>query len=205
MNKQLTTKLLKHFKRVTDNSLDSRPILQCVYYNSDGSVSATDSHRLIHVKNFHQHEEPFALNLSTLEMNQGNYPNVDHLLFEINEELFHIKIDAEELKGGIRAFGSSAKLGLKMTFKEESVVLEPVSGNSTLKVMIDANVKNKGFDFIGFNGMYLLDALMFATDFYRKTDDKVVTLYFDKSNVRSFYVIAKSPDYKYLVTPLRTY
>lgn len=205
MAKEISPKLLKHFKKVTSKQ-SSRPALQCIFYGEDGSLSATDSHRLIHIKNFHNYETPVLQNPETLEiLTDVNYPRVDRMIPEMNEDTFQMKIDANELKLALKAV-KEPKLGtVRMDFKGDCIELRSGIKENSIVVRVDAKASNQSFETISFNGSYLNDALMFCTDLIPRLNDKIVTFYFDKSPIRPFTVMAGNVDYIYICTPIRTH
>ena len=205
MKKELTPKVLKHFKKITDNASPARAILQCVYYDEEGSIVATDSHRLLKVRNFHNYDKPFAINLDTAKLVEGNYPDTNRLMFSLDDAQFRIKVDIDDLARAIRAFGSPQYPYLKMNIRNSGIEIASVQSAVTVRMRIEAKVENKKYDLLGFNGKYLLDALMFTKDLIPKLEPKVVDMYLSDSAVRPFILATKNTDYQYMITPTRVW
>lgn len=206
MKKELTPKLFKHFSKITKYSGTSREALQCVYYDKDGSLTVTDSFRLIRLNNFHSHEESILQNLQTMEIkNDLSYPNTNKLIPEIKEDSFQIKIDANELKRALKSTANSKMNITQMEIKQNHVELQSRADGETLRVIVEANIKHKNFDLVAFNNSYMNDALMFATDLMPRLGEKIVTIYLQDSHVKPILVTTDKTDYLYLLTPIRTH
>ena len=73
-------KLVNHFNAITKNT-KVRPVLSQVNFNSETQmIECTDSHRLLQVKSKQPIEHTYNINLTTLEMNVGIYPDLSRIV-----------------------------------------------------------------------------------------------------------------------------
>ena len=71
--------LMRDLKGFID-STEIRPILSCLHFDKDGSITATNSHVLVHVDNWHHLNKDFNLNLLYMTEDQGRYPDVKRII-----------------------------------------------------------------------------------------------------------------------------
>mgnify|MGYP003408282794 FL=1 len=112
--------LTKHFTQITKKK-DIRPILAGINYNHvKDQLEATDSHRLLMINaNYHLHES-FVFNPLTLERIEGNYPNTERLMPEVQDNLFRAgEVDTDMLK-------------IIAAYKKENVSLELSDGSLSI-------------------------------------------------------------------------
>lgn len=69
----------KHAKNFVQTD-GKRPILECIYYQEDGSVVMTDAHILLHVKEAHDYQQSVAKHYVTGKVNYSDYPNLNNML-----------------------------------------------------------------------------------------------------------------------------
>jgi len=75
----MNSDLERAFKVIIKSVGSTRPILQCVHFE-DGVATATDSHRMIRVKDMVPQGLNFNLNLADFSFEEGNYPEVNQLV-----------------------------------------------------------------------------------------------------------------------------
>lgn len=74
-----------------------RPTLLFVNHDKDGSIVATDSHKLIKVNNIHGFDANYLVHPKTLEFATGNYPDVEKSLGASVDEPTKIELNKEQI------------------------------------------------------------------------------------------------------------
>lgn len=195
--------LYRHLKRAASN-METRPILKCVHYDADGSIVVTDSHRLLRINDFHEHENEFNQDLSTMQLVDGNYPNVARLFPKnINTE---ITISLSVLIRIMKALGTSP--GEMVTWKmlEDKIIFYNQSDKMYYgePVEISANAKITGDLFkITFQAKYIKECCEFFMDAKERYALDNVTIKMT-SPLRPVVFTIDESKYVYLVTPVRT-
>jgi|GEM_PF-3023495 len=194
--------LRKHLTRAASSS-ENRPILQCVHYSKDGSITVTDSHRLLKIYDFHEHTEDFNQNLKTMKLSEENFPCIDHLL--VDEFKTEVVISLSVLLRIMKAL--ITKAGERVTFeiKENEIIFK----NSTdvmfygEPVVISTKARVTGPTMtISFQGGYIKDCCEFFLDALPRyeVDDVRIKL---NSPIRPVTFSIDETKHKYLVTPIR--
>lgn len=188
-------KLYKHLKAAV-SKVDSRPTLQCVHFDEDGSMTATDAHVLLRLENTHHLEKDFNLNLLSMmeDSSSAGYPETkrlipnesDHQVFITLDEFKRLKVLLKGQKDHVQLIHS----------KEDDRALLLGSGlNYSF-----GNLAGDTMDPISFNPEYLFQAADFFCDFL-ETEGKA-SLEMDGPLQP---VVFKSGAAAYLVTPVRTF
>ena len=76
---KMNSDLERAFKTIIKSAGVARPILQCVHFE-DGVATATDSHRMIRVKEMVPQGLNFNLNLADFSFEEGTYPEMNKLV-----------------------------------------------------------------------------------------------------------------------------
>ena len=92
--------LTKHFAQLTNSKVSHQPILKAINYNhTKDQLQATDSHSLLPIHANYNLNDSFVFNPLTLERIEGNYPNTERLLPEVQDNLFRAgEVDTDMLK-----------------------------------------------------------------------------------------------------------
>ena len=198
-------KLMKHLKKAISHT-GSRPMLECAHYDTDGSITVTDSHRLIRIENFHKNEEGFNLNLLTMELDEGSYPETSRLIPDIEDAKTKLTISLGALKRAVTSLknGTGGAVNIQM-FDDYIILYNSSDKYENVKFEIKLNVAIKGERFpIAFDTNYLLDAVNFLLDAKQRFAlDNVV--FHMTSPIRPVVLKIEEQQYTYLVTPVRTF
>ncbi|WEY79755.1 hypothetical protein P5667_11530 [Bacillus velezensis] len=97
------TTFMKHAEKVTKSAPDWRPVLKGVYHSEDGNLIVTDMHRLYFAKSAVPGKYPMVLDPKTGDQVDGTYPNIDHLIPDINNASAEITFETKELLSGMNA------------------------------------------------------------------------------------------------------
>ena len=199
----------KHAEKML-KKVKSRPVLQGAYHQADGSVVATDSHRLYKLHNGYQTEQPFIQNLTTGNMIDGNYPDTSKLIPEMDDAKCTIQVNVKELldasKGMLaahKAINSKAKYGyhlLQMMEQDNKMVLLAGTESDRFHAtynMSDVPLHGSNVN-IAFQAQYLIDALALFKD---AGESKINIRFY--GNIRPF--IIESKDVTALILPVRVY
>lgn len=193
-------KLLGHFKKVVSN-MDSRPLLQCINYNKNGSIYATDSHTVIKVSDFHQLENDLNINLYTMEVVDGYFPEMERFINMPNVTT-EINIDINMFTKAIKAFPSGFVVTL--VIKDKTLTMKS-QGFDGFKIEVPLH-DCEGEIEISCQPHYLINGLQFMKDAknsIEKQNDGLALIQFC-SPIRSFKMNLDDK-YEYLITPVRTF
>lgn len=197
-------KLLKHLKKAAFKS-DSRPILQCAHYGKDGSLSATDSHRLLKINDFHQHKEAFNLNLKTMEIMEENYPDTSRLFPDKEMIQAKVTVSLMALIRAAKALKTEAEETILIEITEDSLVCsnqrDYLYYSKPLTVTLPAQVEGEGLK-IAVYVRHIIDCCDFLLDALDQLNNDEVTLYFVCA-IRPFIAEIGDAKYQYLLTPMR--
>ena len=196
----------KHAEKMLKKVSGSRPVLQGAYHQADGSVVATDSHRLYKLHNGYQTEQSFIQNLTTGNMIDGNYPDTSKLIPEAQDAQHSFMVNVKELHDAAKAMLTAHKavnapkghITLSFTTVEDVCVLKAGSDSDKFQAtcnvatIIDVDMN------IHFQPSFLIDALALFKD-AGETEIKVLTY----GNMRPF--ILESKDVTALILPVRVY
>lgn len=201
-NKEIKN-LHRHLKRAA-SSLDSRPILKAVHYDVDGSISVTDSHRLLRISDFHSHKEEFNQDLSTMMLLDGNYPDTSRLIPK--KFSTEITISLSVLIRIMKALGTSSTECVRWELLEHKIVFSNQSDKiyygEPVEISANANIEGELFD-IYFNAKYIKECCEFFMDAKERYALDDVTIKMTSPTRPVIFTIDESK-YIYLVTPVRT-
>lgn len=197
-------KLFNHLKK-TVSTIETRPVLRCAHYDKDGSVTVTDSRRLIRINDFHEHKSSFNIDLYTMELIEKNYPDVTRLIPNIEKEHTKVTISLSGLLRVASALKTNATEMITFDLKEEEVIFRNKSDQMFLgmpiRISVPAQVEGEVFE-ITFSGTYLIDCCKFLTDAKGKKGD-LITFHMT-SPISPALICLEEGKYQYLLTPIRT-
>ena len=191
--------LTKHFTQITKSKASHQPILKGISYNHvKDQLEATDSHRLLMINANYNLNDSFVFNPLTLERIEGNYPNTERLIPEVQDNSFRpgevdttmLKIIAAYKKENVSLELSDGSLSI-INAKDNVIAVIPVTVNHTHeyeKTYIDAS--------------YLYDALSFIADYGKEYPDARINLTM-VTRVRP--INFSNFEFNYIVTPVRVY
>ena len=186
---------------------DIRPLLHYAYHRADGDIIATDSHRLIHIKNMHGYKEDFLINPKNFSFAKGNYMETDKISNK-DEHTKSITLNKEHIKLWMQIFKSINQTmkvmkmhikNVRINFKDDHVEVELKSQEMIMKLPIKEYAKIDKLDRIAFNAEYLKDAL----EAHYKLESEEVTFYFN-GELRPI-ILDDNKQVKTLILPVRTY
>lgn len=195
--------LYKHLKRTASN-METRPILKCVHFDTDGSISVTDSHRLLRINKFHEHEQEFNQDLTSMRLLDGPYPDTKRLI--PTEFTTEITISLSVLIRVMKALGTSAAETVKWSLKENKIVFSNQSDKiyygEPIEISANAKIEGEQFD-ITFMAKYVKECCEFFMDAKERyaVDDVTIKM---TSPLRPVVFTIDESKYIYLVTPVRT-
>ncbi|WP_414838898.1 hypothetical protein [Carnobacterium sp. TMP28] len=185
--------------------MKTRPLLQCVNYNKNGSFYATDSHVLVKVADFHEHSTEFNLNLSTMEVNENFYPDWERLV-TFKDITTEIAVDIDLLTKALKTFNDKSLLNnvIDMDIKDKIMSL---TSQSLPDFKIEIPLHDcEGEIKIAFQTDYLINGLAFIKDekvIKRDLTNKFTLIQF-QSIIKPFKLVAEDK-YEYLITPVRNF
>lgn len=103
------TVFMKHAEKVTKSATASRPILKGVCHDVDGSVVATDSHRLYKLENGFKTDEKTVIEPKTGATIDGNYPDVSRLLPGDEYAKATLTIDVDKTLAAVKSLFAAHK------------------------------------------------------------------------------------------------
>ena len=164
--------LTKHFTQITKKN-GIRPILQGINYNhTKDQLEATDSHRLLMINASYNLNESFVFNPLTLERIEGNYPNTERLIPEVQDNSFRVgEVDTTLLK--IIAVYKTENLSLELSDGSLSII--NAKDNVIAVVPVTVN-HNHEYEKTYINASYLYDALSFVADYGKEYPDARINL-----------------------------
>ncbi|WP_416353908.1 hypothetical protein ACNAN0_03790 [Agrilactobacillus fermenti] len=189
-------KLERALKNATSQS-STRPILQCVHYDPDGSITATDSHIMLRLDSMHSLKQPFNLNLQTFREEDGIYPDTLRLIPDNKTNSASFLLSAADI---------TDVLGFLKALKTEVVTLAKADAGLTLKTKTQEYLLSiqdfKGaLKKLSVTANNLFKCLQFYSDYLSGAQDKVrVSYYGDLSPV-----LFESKQATIVVTPVRVF
>ena len=190
--------LTKHFTQITKKK-GLRPILQGINYNhTKDQLEATDSHRLLTINANYNLSESFVFNPLTLERIEGNYPNTERLIPEVQDNLFRAsEVDANMLK----IIATYKKENVSLELSDGSLSISNEKGNVIALIPVTVN-HNHEYEKTYINASYLHDALSFIADYGKEYPDARINLTM-VTRVRP--INFSNFEFNYIVTPVRVY
>ena len=190
--------LTKHFTQITKKK-GLRPILQGINYNhAKDQLEATDSHRLLMINASYNLSESFVFNPLTLERIEGNYPNTERLIPEVQDNLFRAgEVDANMLK----IIAAYKKENLSLELSDGSLAINNEKDNIITLIPVTVNHSHE-YEKTYINASYLHDALSFIADYGKEYPDARINLTM-VTRVRP--INFSSFEFNYIVTPVRVW
>ena len=124
-------------KFVAKNSL--RMMLQLVQHKEDGSLIATDTHRLIKIQNAHGFKEEYLVNVKSLEFAKGQYPNTEHIFGDTHKTF--IRLNEQQIKIWLQMHKSINQMTKIKNFNHDFLTMKMEQEHITFEI------KNKGISF----------------------------------------------------------
>lgn len=199
-------KLYQHLKKIV-YKCDSRPVLQCVQYHTDGSLRATDSHVMLKIKDFHNLEikQPILQNIFTMEFEtERAYPNTDRH-FDRKGNSNKLVVSLSVLKRIITALkeGSFSNV-VEIELSENHLKMTNNHQNSEIPIVIDVACSYTDEPMkIGFSADVLLRMVNFMLDAKNRYEVDDVTIHLDNSPVVPALCEIQEGKYQFIVTPVR--
>lgn len=190
--------LTKHFTQITKKK-DIRPILAGINYNhAKDQLEATDSHRLLMINANYNLSESFVFNPLTLERIEGNYPNTERLIPEVQDNLFRAgEVDITLLK----ILAAYKKENLSLELSDGSLSISNEKDNIIVLIPVTIN-HNHEYEKTYINASYLYDALSFVADYGKEYPDARINLTM-VTRVRP--INFSNFEFNYIVTPVRVW
>ena len=190
--------LTKHFAQITKKK-GLRPILAGINYNHvKDQLEATDSHRLLTINANYNLNDSFVFNPLTLERIEGNYPNTERLIPEVQDNLFRAsEVDTNILK--LIAVYKKENLSLELSDGSLSISNEKDNIITIIPVTINHNHE---YEKTYINASYLHDTLSFIADYGKEYPDARINLTM-VTRVRP--INFSNFEFNYIVTPVRVY
>ena len=191
--------LTKHFTQITKSKASHRPILKGINYNHvKDQLEATDSHRLLMINASYNLSESFVFNPLTLERIEGNYPNTERLIPEVQDNSFRAgEVDTTLLK----IIAAYKKENLSLELSDGSLSISNEKDNVIALIPVTIN-HNHEYEKTYINASYLYDALSFIADYGKEYPDARINLTM-VTRVRP--INFSNFEFNYIVTPVRVY
>lgn len=160
----------------------TRPVLNYTQHKDNGDLIATDSHRLLHVKDIHGFKEEYLVSPKTFMFAKGRYPNVENILSGINYSSVVI-LSGEQIKLWLQIFKSINQIfrtmkdstdKVELRFYDNSMDAYIESQNVSIQLPVTGYGKLGGLDGISLRPEYIRDAL----DAHVKLKSEELTLEF---------------------------
>lgn len=199
-------KLYQHLKKIVFK-YETRPVLQCVQYHTDGSLRATDSHVMLKINDFHnlELEQPILQNVFTMEFNtEKTYPDTDKH-FDRKDKTNKLVVSLSVLKRIITALkeGSFSHV-VEIELSENHLKMTNNVQNSEIPIMIDVACSYTDEPMkIGFSADVLLRMVNFMLDAKNRYEVDDVTIYFSNSAIRPALCEIQDGKYQFIVKPCR--
>ena len=190
-------KIVNHFNAITKNT-KARPVLSQVNFNSETQmIECTDSHRLLQVKSKQPIEHTYNLNLTTLEMNVGIYPDLSRLVSNKGTNEFELNL-SKLTKEHVKLLKAYKKEIIHLSMDNTKMIFKTDNATNNLLFEIETNTPTTIDDFsIYFNPIYLFDCLNFLLE----SEKSNITVYYG-NNIRPL-IFSVDNEFNYIITPLR--
>lgn len=191
-------------KKFTANP-GARMVLTMVQHMKDGSIRATDSHRLLVVRDVHRFKEEYLVNPSTLEFATGKYPETEKLIPKKRKNVF--KLNADQIKLWLQMHKSmnqvakAAKTRNDITVKmtPDNFIFEVNHTEITFNLPVEEYHHNKKVEKITYQAGYMRDVL----ESHSKLGSEELYIHMD-SQMKPM-VLDNQDDVLGIVLPVRTY
>ena len=189
--------LTKHFTQITKSKASHRPILKGISYNhTKDQLEATDSHRLLTINANYNLSDSFVFNPLTLERIEGNYPNTERLIPEVQDNSFRPgEVDTTMLK----IIAAYKKENVSLELSDGSLSIINAKDNVIAVIPVTVN-HNHEYEKTYINASYLHDALSFIADYGKEYPYAPINLTMI-SRVRP--INFSNFEFNYIVTPVR--
>ncbi|MGG1152778.1 hypothetical protein [Bacillus wiedmannii] len=107
-------------KKFTGDS-PARMTLMFVNHEADGTLVATDGHRLIRIKNIHGFDKGYLVNPHTFEIATGQYPDTNRVIPEFKKAT--ITLNEEQIKLWLQIYKSLNQMSKAIKCGHKSVTL----------------------------------------------------------------------------------
>ena len=191
--------LIKHFTQITKSKASHQPILKGISYNhTKDQLEATDSHRLLMINASYKLSESFVFNPLTLERIDGNYPNTERLIPEVQDNLFRAgEIDTDMLK----IIAAYKKENVSLELSDDSLSIINEKDNIIALIPVTVNHSHE-YEKTYINASYLHDALSFVADYGKEYPDARINLTMVS---RVSPINFSNFEFNYIITPVRVY
>ncbi|QGF21752.1 PolIII beta-like processivity factor [Bacillus phage vB_BcM_Sam46] len=148
---------------------EMRPVLTYTRHQINGTMTATDSHRMIEIRNMHGFEDEYLINPKTFVAATGQYPDTTQLASKDGTHAA-IALTKDQIKLWLQMFKSIGQTmkALKMSIKNKIVTMSFDDSAShvtielkeqDLKLSLPGIIDKPSFDKIAFNVEYMRDAM----------------------------------------------
>lgn len=184
---------------------EARPILNYARHTDGGSIIATDSHRMITIKNIHGFKEEYLVNPKNFTFAKGVYPNVEGLNARENHTE-SIVLSKEHIKLWLQIFKSMNQTlkvmkdhfkNVKLKFQDNHIEMELIGHDIVIQLPHEVYQKPK-MEVISFNVEYMRDAL----EAHFKLNSEQITMYFN-GPLKPF-ILDDENTVQTLILPVRT-
>lgn len=187
---------------------ETRPVLTYTRHQINGTMTATDSHRLIEIKGMHGFEDDILINPKTFVAATGTYPDTSALTDESKSKAV-IALTKDQIKLWLQLFKSIGQTFKVMKFDRNKLVKMAFS-ESTSKVTVELPGKEVEFSLpgiidkpefkeISFNAEYMRDLL---EAHYKLQSDELI--FYMSSPMRPI-IADNDKNVKTLILPVRVY
>lgn len=170
---------------------ETRPILNYVNHGVDGSIIATDSHRILRVNGIHGFKENYLVNPKTFNMAKGQYPDVEKL-FNKDDYILNFSLNKDQIKMWLQMFKSVNQMMKTLKIRYETVTLHFGEGDikftyhgqegMNFSLPVENYIKPE-FEKIAFQASYMRDAM----EVHQKLNSEKVDFFF-RSSIRTFFL-----------------
>jgi DNA polymerase III sliding clamp (beta) subunit (PCNA family) len=191
------------------NKGETRPILNYVFHAANGDMIATDSHRLIHIKDMHGFEKDYLINPNHYMVAKGKFPDTEKLIQRTDQYKGMVVLTKEQIRLWLQLF-KSINQTLKVLKDRGKIVSMSFPDTSE---EVDISMKHHGIKIslpctrpidekqerITFSAEYMRDAL----EAHSKLNSETLTIWL----ASPFQQMILDDDYlvKTLILPVRTY
>lgn len=192
---------MKHAQKVTRSASEHRPALKTVIHR-DKYVAVTDSFRLYKATGIYEGEEKQIDPITGLDVDNGEYPNIERLLPEDSAVEHSIKVDALKLYETVRAIEIISRINrttdrLALEFNEDyfSIKTDDEVTYASVK-LVEGTRKPADIKTIYADIRYVKEALMVLKE--AKAEDVTVNFH---GNMRPFTF--DTGNFTALIMPIR--
>lgn len=197
--------LQKHIAKITKDTTQ-RPVLGVAHYESDGSLTVTDSHRILHIKEFHHANTSYNIDPTDLTINEDNYPfqSVMSIIPPTANAKIKSSVSMKSLKRAVRSLMTFRDEIVQVSLTKDTLTVTNLSDKKTNhKYSVSMNAENSGKNTTVFiNGRYLIEAINCLLDLKMKYASDTMTLHIT-TLTKPIVIVANNPNVEYVVTPVR--